>query len=494
MGQPVPVSLGDGYYVSDSLPLSNQRCLNVYVDIPQTATLSEAVLKGTAGLTQIATSGAVNQINRGSHVKDGKPYFLNGETLYRLDRDIASDGTETFTMGALGTIPGTTRCSFSDNGTQLIILTTTGAGYIVNEAAGTVFQQITDVDFTTTNGSPQYVVYVDSFFVVTTDTKRVIKSSANDGLAWSALDFTTAAADPDAIVAPIVVKNKLTITGKETIEGFDNLGLSGFPFQRNGLFVQKGCFAPHSLINVNDGFMFIGGAVDESPAVWTLNGATPQKISTTAIDAKLQTFTQDEILASFAISYAQAGGYFVEFSLPLITLVYDMITQVWHEKESQIIDSKGLTKNLRHRVNSLVTAYGRVLCGDSQDGRIGELSTSVYNEYGNPILRAFSLQPFADMGTAISLNNVELTMESGVGNDVQPNPEIRLSASSDGKNFNDPIPAPLGKIGEYDVRQNWRRLGRFSRFGILLFEFSDPNKFRALKLRMNIKQGSQRGR
>ena len=494
MGQPVPVSLGGGYYVSDSLPLSNQRCINVYVDIPQSATLSEAILKGTAGLLEVTTSGVVNQINRGSHVKSEVPYFVNGETLYRLDRAVASSGVESFTMSVMGTIPGTSRCSFADNGTQLIILDTLGNGYIVNEAAGTVFQKITDEDFTTTNGSPLYVVYVDSFFVVTTATKKIIKSSANDGLAWSALDFTTASADPDAIVAPIVVKNKLTIAGTETIEGFDNLGLAGFPFQRNGLFVQKGCFAPASLVNVNDGFMFIGGAVNESPAVWTINGSTPQKISTTSIDSKLQTFTRAEIVASFAISYAQAGAYFVEFSLPSITFVYEMITQTWHEKESQIIDSKGITEDTRHRVNSLVTAYGRILCGDSQDGRIGELSTTAYTEYGNPILRAFSLQPFADMGTAISLNSVELTMESGVGNEAQPNPEIRMSTSANGKNFNDPIPRAVGKIGEYDIRQFWPRLGRFSRFGILLFEYSDPCKFRALKLRMNVKQGSQRGR
>lgn len=494
MGQPVPVSLGGGYYVSDSLPLSNQRCLNVYVDIPQAATLSEAILKGTAGLKQVITSGATNQVNRGAHVKDGKPYFLNGETLYRLDRVIESDGSETFTLPTIGTIPGTARCSFADNGTQLIILDTTGKGYIVNEAESTVFQEITDEDFKTTNGSPQRVVFVDSFFVVTTASKRIIKSASNNGLAWNALDFTTASSDPDSIVAPIVVKNKLTVAGTETIESFDNLGIAGFPFQRNGLFVQKGCFAPDSLINVNDGFMFIGGAVDESPAIWTLNGSTPQKISTTAIDSKLQSFSKEDIQASFAISYAQAGAYFVEFSLPSITLVYDMITQVWHEKESQVIDSKGLTKNTRHRVNSLVTAYSRLLCGDSQDGRIGELLPTVYKEYDMPILRAFSLQPFADMGTSISVNSVELTMESGVGNEAQPDPEIRLSTSKNGKIFNDPVPAKVGKIGEYNKRQFWRRQGRFSRFGILLFEFSDPCKFRALKLRLNIKQGAQRGR
>ena len=494
MGQSIPVSLGSGYYVSDSLPLSNQRCLNVYVDIPQAATLSEAILKGTPGITQVATSGTERQTNRGSHVKDGLPYFINGEVLYRLDKTVSGLGTDLFTLVPLGDIPGVGMCSFADNGKQLIILDTLGAGYIVDETAGTVFQSITDVDFTTTNGTPQYVVYIDSFFVVTTNAKKIIKSAANDGLVWSALDFATAAADPDAIVAPIVVKNKLMITGTETIEGFDNLGLSGFPFQRNGLFVQKGCFAPLSLVNINDNLMFIGGGVDESPAIWTLNGSTPQKVSTTAIDEKLQTFTQAEIAQSFAVSYAQAGAYFVEFSLPSITFVYDIITQLWHERESQIIVGEGRTQNIRHRVNALSTAYGRIFVGDSQDGRIGVLSLDTYTEYDRPILRSFALQPFADMGNSMSINSIELTTESGVGNEAQPEPEIRMSTSVDGKKFNNPIPALLGKIGEYDVRQIWRRLGRFPRFGVLLFEFSDPCKFRALKLRMNVKQGAQRGR
>jgi len=494
MGQAIPVSLGNGYYVSDSLPLSNQRCLNAYVDIPQAATLSDAILKGTPGITQVATSGTERQTNRGSHVKEGLPYFINGEVLYRLDKSVSGLGTDLFTLVPLGDIPGVAMCSFADNGKQLIILDTLGAGYIVDESAGTVFQAITDVDFTTTNGTPQYVVYVDSFFVVTTDAKKIIKSAANDGLVWSALDFASAAADPDAIVAPIVVKNKLMITGTETIEGFDNLGLSGFPFQRNGLFVQKGCFAPLSLVNINDNLMFIGGGVDESPAIWTLNGSTPQKVSTTAIDEKLQTFTQAEIAQSFAVSYAQAGAYFVEFSLPSVTFVYDIITQLWHERESQIIVGEGRTQNIRHRVNALSTAYGRIFVADSQDGRIGVLSLDTYTEYGNPILRAFALQPFADMGNSISVNSVELTMESGVGNEAQPDPEIRMSSSVDGKKFNNPIPALLGKIGEYDIRQIWRRLGRFPRLGVLFFEFSDPCKFRALKLRMNVKQGAQRGR
>ena len=115
MGQSIPVSLGSGYYVSDSLPLSNQRCLNVYVDIPQAATLSEAILKGTPGITQVATSGTERQTNRGSHVKDGLPYFINGEVLYRLDKTVSGLGTDLFTLVPLGDIPGVGMCSFADN-------------------------------------------------------------------------------------------------------------------------------------------------------------------------------------------------------------------------------------------------------------------------------------------------------------------------------------------------------------------------------------------
>ena len=330
----------------------------------------------------------------------------------------------------------------SDNGTQLMVLIPGGNGYIVNEAASPVFQQITDVDFTA-NGAPQYVVFVDSFFVVTTDSKKFIKSASNDGLAWNALDFGTAESDPDNIVAPIVSNNRLYIGGSEGTEEFQNTGAGGFPFQRTGLFIPKGVFAPLSMIDIGNTYMWIGGGTNEA----------------------------------------------VGFTFPQLTIEYNIISNKWNERKSQIVNSKGLTESIRWRVNSLVTAYGRLIVFDSQDGRIGELDTETYTEYNRVIIRKFSTFTIFNDESSFTIPEIELTMESGVGNAAQPNPRIRLSTSRDDKKFNDPIPRFVGAEGDGEARQIWKRAGRFPRMCICLFEFSDPCKFAVLKLGMRIRGG-----
>tara|TARA_R110000851_G_scaffold131814_1_gene266064 strand:- start:837 stop:1238 length:402 start_codon:yes stop_codon:yes gene_type:complete len=130
---------------------------------------------------------------------------------------------------------------------------------------------------------------------------------------------------------------------------------------------------------------------------------------------------------------------------------------------------------------------------DSQDGRIGELKTDIYTEYDRAIIRKFSTFTIFNDESSFSVPEIELTMESGVGNTAQPNPEIRLSTSKDAKKFNDPIVRYVGAEGEFNKRQIWSRLGRFPRMCVCLFEFSDPCKFKVLKLGMRIKGGRPHG-
>jgi hypothetical protein len=162
-----------GFYESDSLPISAQRLVNAYVNVPQTrGALSQEVIFGTPGLTQIATTGVIDEENRGLWVMAGIPYVVNGDKLYTL----ADDNT----LAAVGTITGTGRVSMADNGTQLCILDPGGNGFIYNRDT-TAFAQITDPDFTA-NGNPQYVVFNDGYFVFSTDSKKFINSALNDGL------------------------------------------------------------------------------------------------------------------------------------------------------------------------------------------------------------------------------------------------------------------------------------------------------------------------
>lgn len=484
------IPIDGGFYVSDSLPISDQECVNWYVNIPQTqGALSPACLFGCPGIEQIQTTGVINQINRGMHVKAGKPYFLNGEALYRVDKSFNSNGEEVFTTVEVGIIPGDSRVSMADNGKQLLVLVPGGKGYIIDESSGSPFLEITDVDFTTTNGKPQGVVFIDSFFVVFTDEKKIKKSASNDGLTWSALDFASAESDPDEITGLQVYNNKLYVLGGEVTEEFQNLGLGGFPFQRTGFFIDKGCYAQFSTISTNNSFMWIGGGTNESPAIWTLAGNAAQKVSTTAIDAALQDFSQEEIQQAFSYSYAQNGAYFVGFSLPTRTFEYNVVTQRWNERKSTIVNSKGLTETIRWRINSLGTAYNKVLCGDSQDGRIGSIEVDKYSEYGTEIIRTFAIQPLANQGQAVAVSQLELTMESGVGDYTVEIPQVRMSSSPDGKTYNNDLSRSIGKIGEYFKRCIWYKLGRFSRFAVFKFTMSDPVKPVVIKLEANIRGG-----
>ena len=192
----IPISTG--FYKSRSLPISHQEGKNVYLGPVERAGLSDRVLWGTPGITEVTSSTGNDEPNRGSRTMAGIPYFVNGDTLYSLDSD--------FVATSRGTISGTGRVSMADNGLQLMILVPGGAGYIYT-AATTTLSTITDGDFDA-NGNPQYVVFIDGYFMCSTDSKKFIVSDLNDGTSWNALAFGTAESDPDDIVAPVVVKNQ----------------------------------------------------------------------------------------------------------------------------------------------------------------------------------------------------------------------------------------------------------------------------------------------
>ena len=475
--------IAKGFYVSDSLPISAQECTNWYPNIVQGTGLSQETLFGTPGLEQLATSGTLENVNRGAHEMAGKPYFVNGERLYRLDETVV-DSTTSYSLTFIGDIAGTSRVSMADNGTQLMILVPGGNGYIYNHVTDT-FSQITDTDFTA-NGNPQFVVFIDGYFLVTTDSKKFIVSAINDGLSYNALDFGTAESDPDDIVAPVVYKNQLFISGGETFEAFQNIGGADFPFQRTGLFLQKGCYAPYSLVNAQDTFMWVGGGENEGPAIWALSGNSTVKISTTAIDSLLSTLTDAAVADIYSWAYASKGAYFIGFSLPSTTLVYDITSKRWHERKSFLGGALGA-----FRVSSVVKAYNKILCGDIVDGRIGNLDPNVYVEYENPIIRTVATQPFQNNMQSVFFPSLELTVESGVGNSDVVDPVITLERSTDGKTWGEPRARSMGKIGEYNRRAIWRRNGRASRFEVFRFTLTDAVKPVIIQLTANIMGGDK---
>ena len=456
----VILPIANGYYESDSLPISAQECTNFYPNIAQAPALNQETLFGTPGLTQVASASDISNC-RGAHEMNGVPYFVIDGKLYSM--------SASYVLTDHGQIDGSGRVSMADNGTQMLVLVPGGNGYIYNHVTDS-FAQITDADFTA-NGNPQQVVYIDGYFCLTTDSKKFIVSALNDGLSYNALDFGTAESDPDEIVAPVVFKNQLFIGGSQTIEAFQNIGGADFPFQRTGLFLSKGISSPFSIQSIQDTFVFVGAGANESPAIWALNGNSVAKISTTAIDKELSELTETQVADIFSWAYAEKVAYFVGFALPGTTLVYDTISKRWHERKSFVDGALGA-----YRVTALVRAYNQLWAGDLVDGRIGLLDQDTYTEYGTEIRRTIVTQPFQNNMESFVVPELELTVESGVGNADAVDPQVGLERSTDAKVWSDMRLRSVGKVGEYNRRVIWNRNGRASRFELFRFTISDPVK------------------
>ena len=491
----VSVPLPAGSYRNAVNAFTIQSCINCYPVVPTKQAVADLSIFGTSGIKEVATTlNSLAGANRGGRVKGGKPYVLNGPDLYRIDRAINDAGSQIYTPVLMGKVGGEGRAFFSDNGKQLIVICS-GKGFIVDETLTPAFQQITAPGFTA-NGTPETVTFVDGFFLVTTSAKKIIRSNINDGLTWNALNFGTAEADPDELKAIVTLKNQPYAGGAKTIEMFRNISASGFSFQRvNGYVISKGVFAPSTFIAAADRIFFVGGGEMESPAIWALPPAgEPEKISTDAIDTQLQRMSAEDVSNAFAWTYSQNGGYFVGFSFTDQCFVYDIASGLWHDRESQVLDSKGFVQITRWRANCILTAYNSVFVADSQSGKIGELSPFLFREFDRAIRRAIITPPISNQAQPFFISRVDAIMDQGRTENSSASPIlVALSWSTDAITWSNPIHAEVGEIGNFGENISWNPIGRASRFTVLKFEFSANAPFALLRADMNVIQGNPIG-
>lgn len=491
----VTIDLATGFYQSDSLPLANQRCVNLYPNVPQTTALTQSALFSVQGIEEVLSSGTrAAESNRGGWVFNGVPYVVNGGALYQIRRQIALAGVINYSLLRLGSIGGEGLCSFADNGRQMIIINS-GVGYIYEPTASPQFSVISDAGFYA-NGTPEQVVFLDSYFVVTTDQKKAIVSAVNDGTDWNALDSFTAEADPDAIVAPFVFRNQLYLLGTQTTETYQNIGGTGTPFQRiNGFVLAQGCSAPFSVINSGDNVLWVGAGENQEAGVWAFQGSsTAVKVSTRAVDTKFQELTPESLANVFSWAYSVRGQQFVAFTSSEFTLVYDLATGLWHERESSITNASGIRNQTRCRIVCVLSAYNELLVGDSEDGRIGRLVDRAEREYDNPMFCYFTTSPMYQLGNSFGLTSIELECETGVGNKEFPDPEVRLEISRDGFLFGYPRTRYLGKRGDYKNRVIWTKNGLVRKMAIFKVTVSDAVERRFYQLIVRYRQGIGNGR
>ena len=457
--------IATGFYQSEILQLAAQTCNNWIPIVPKGAAVNDRALLDRPGLTKL---GTLTGNHRGAIDFNGVYISLNGTVLSSVD----SSGIPT----TLGVVPGDGRVSMAKNDDFVSIVINNGDCYNYD---GSTVAKVTDGQYV----SASTVAFVDGFFVYSqTNGEKFFISALNDPTSFDALDFSTAEQRPDPIVAVFVYNNQLHVLGTETIEKYNNQGGVNFPFIRiNGASNTTGCYSKFTPLEVNNNFVFVGGAKNQSAGIYLMSGNNPQRISTPAIDNVLETFTDTELTQAYSMTWEKAGQLIIAITICSTnvtgrTFCFNFTSGEWFEFSSAMQE---------YRARSVVKIYNKFFVGDN-GGQVGYMDDSVHEDYGTVIYREKASQPFLNQeGEEYIIGSLEAWFESGVGKTTGQgsDPVVRMDFSDDlGRTWSNALTRKIGKIGKYGQRSTWRRQGWVSRDRVFRFRASDPVRFNLMKL------------
>lgn len=433
----IPIAFGSMSYQSASLPWNAQRLVNWFAEIapPDAQSKTPFMLRPRPGLISACV---ISGPCRGHHTMAGILYGVYQNTLYSI--------SNTYVASALGTISGFGPVSMADNGVQLTIVSNPIAW--VYDSSDNAFSQITDPDFP---GS-QYVTEANGYFIHVKpgNSGEFFVSNINDGFNFDALNFATAEAGGDPLIAAFSNHGEVWFFGTETVEPWGPSGQSDFPFSPiQSTKIERGCSAAFSITNYDNSTIWIG----DDRIVYRANGYVPSRISTHAIEKILR---ESGDLSSVQGSWHAIDGHaFYMMKLPnQWTLLYDGATGMWHERES-------FSQNF-WTYGYPVEIYNVVLVG-GDNGNLYQMDLGTHTDAGTVIaFEVNSPQIFANTAR-IFIDRLQVDMETGVGlnNGQGSDPQAMLSWSKDGgRTWSNEHWRSMGKIGEYGRRVIWRRLGQ----------------------------------
>lgn len=440
--------------------VTRQRRVNCFYIQRKDADRSNVIVLGSPGSFSAFT--LADSPIRGYHVASTSLYVVTGTSLY----EISIGGV----VSLRGNLPTVSRIvSIADNGVDMTIVDGV-TGYVMNLTTKALVT-ITDVNFPfgcTT------ISYINERYIAETPNSRIFTCSAQlDGKTWTPYLFATKEDYSDSIQA-INVFNGLIILWGETLsmEFWQDAGLFPLPYQKVvGVTQTWGLAAKFSRTVLGNTLTFLGKNPDGGVQVLRLNGVTPVRISTDDVENEIRKFAvySDAI----SLTYTVNGHTFLQITFPSAnrTFLYDSSTNIWSEAQT------GLGVTGRHYANLGVSFNGKNYFSDTTTGNIYQFDLDTYTDNGTQILREVCTRHVRNAGNELSLHDMYLDMEVGVGNVSAVNPQVSVSVSKDGgKNFGTEKIRSLGAVGQYLKRIYFSRLGSSKDF-VFRIRVTDPVKF-----------------
>jgi hypothetical protein len=210
------------------------------------------------------------------------------------------------------------------------------------------------------------------------------------------------------------------------------------------------------------------------------------RISNYSIEQEIATY--EVISDAVGYTYQQEGHMFYVLTFPTqnVTWVYDVTSATWHQRAW--LEPSGRLS--RHRSNCHVFFNRKNMVGDWESGILYEMSTLVYSDNGNPLLRLRASPHVSQDDQRVAHNSIEFDIETGVGlqSGQGSDPQVMLRWSDDnGHTFSTGRTASVGRAGDYKKRVRFTRLGN-ARDRVYELSYSEPTPFTILGARINAKQ------
>jgi hypothetical protein len=474
--------VGDAYKTR-SPNLNCQTCINLYPVIDQKGGKAPTALYRTEGLTLFSDDDDLNYVTRGTFEENGILYAVIDNKFYTID----TAGTRTL-RGTLLTSVGI--IDMQSNGLQICI---------VDGDNQYVYTQSTQVF--TTNPSANFlgsytIAYQDGygiFFKPNTTTFYI--TDLFDFSILNALDFDQADTSPDNLITGISKSQELWLIKRNSAEVWYDTGNLDFPLQRRQTLVFRyGIAAQYSLVRVDNTYLvWLGRNEHSQTVVVAIEGYSAKIISNDAINYIFSTYTTVDDAQAFVYEKDGHLMYVLTFPTEDRTWVYDLTTEMWHERRSQINNQEPFispTRQGRWRPNTYAFFNNKHIVGDFESGKLFYLDDNNYTENGTPITWERTTYHLSQDEKYLFIDNLQIVVQSGVGlNDGQgSDPQMMLQVSKDmGHTFSAERWRSMGKQGQYKKRVQWTALGG-SRDWVFRARGTDPVNTVILSARANVNE------
>lgn len=451
------LQLVQGAYQARSVIANAQRCINLYPEMNTKDAEVPFTHYTTPGLKTLA-QGIIAEVRQLYTASNQKLFAVIGNKVYYVP--------DTFVLQELGTIATQKGLvSMYDNKFDLIVLDGSLFGWKVD---------LTTLAFSTFNptnfvGGNQ-IRYIDTFLVSSTQNANIQASDSN-ATTYSALSLATMTGDADRLQIIDVVHKEIWSFGRRTTEIWSNVGAFPFPFQPiSGVFLQHGIAALRSLAKW--GLQIFWLSQDNNGEALVMMGSAYKAdiISTPAITDAIGGYSKIDDAVGFCYQQGSHIFYVLTFPTADATWVYDISTQLWHERAW--MDANGGLH--RHRANCVAYAYGITICGDWQNGKLYNWDLHAYTDDGAPILKLRSFPHIVNSLDRISYKQFMADIEVGTMEDPTDDPMLSLRWSDDrGVSYGNSLQQSLGQTGEYRTNAAWNRLG-FARDRVFELSWTAP--------------------